>query len=401
MSGIILVLKESEKGPLWDDLFFRMKEKGIAFEQLGAVPQIVLLPQETKEDFVYREHPAIEAIDVDDPEGFKGAETMEIAPYPVFGSWPRLRHVHRDPPWPVRGLRLPWTGEFECARTGVGVDIYIVDTGISPSHQEFSGRAERLDSFVPVHGHGTQCASCAAGISVGYAVDAKIFMAAGLRNENNTGSSSDILNALNACLTRYNARAPLQRPGVLSLSIVTNGGGAAWASVIASAIDAGMLVCACAGNDRLDVASLNIQPAKENGVIMVGGINMGDDPYNTGDFGTNYGVDVDILAGAQSVRIANYTSDSAYVTGNGTSYAAPYVAGALACMLQGYLRPTSRGESNAVQEYLLRQATYGRYHHDPAFHPIMGNAPAILYLDPGPGPYPPIPGLTPGTPSEA
>jgi cerevisin len=56
---------------------------------------------------------------------------------------------------------------------GIGVDIYVVDSGVRVTHREFSGRATWGVSFVDEDqdnlGHGTHCAGTAAGITVGLA----------------------------------------------------------------------------------------------------------------------------------------------------------------------------------------------------------------------------------------
>lgn len=398
MSGILILLDDDQRGSGWQDLLDKMSLAGIEYTQLSEMPNIVMVPEVSVADFPFDDHPAIQAVEPDQPRGFRPQEEVLVAPFPDYGPWPRLRHTHRDPPWPTKGLRLPWSGEFDCVRTGVGVDVYLVDTGLMPTHQEFGGRAEKLDTFVAIHGHGTQCASCAVGATVGLATESLVFVAAGLRNADNSGSTTDIMTALNACLAKHNERAPLGRPSVVSLSFIATGS-SMFDSAVGTLIDAGMVVCAAAGNDRLNNANISLSPAEAPGVINVGGINMADHPYDQGSHGTNYGIGNTILAGSQNIRVAEFTANNAYRTGSGTSYGTPYVAGAIACMLQGYLRPTTRAQVIAVQEYLLAQATYGRYVPSAAFDPIMPNSPAILYLDPGPGPYPPIEGLSVGSPT--
>lgn len=49
---------------------------------------------------------------------------------------------------------------------GYGVDIYIADTGIERSHQEFNGRAAHFYTYygsdsIDVNGHGTHAAALA------------------------------------------------------------------------------------------------------------------------------------------------------------------------------------------------------------------------------------------------
>jgi len=374
---------------------------GYSFHRLEAMPNIVIITDGDLDNFPLRGHPAILFIEQDRPDAFRAQQSITLLPE-HYGPWPLLRHTSRDRPWEVKGLRFPWSGEFSCVRDGTGVDVYLVDTGIRPTHTEFGGRVTVLDpEFTPLHGHGTQCASCAIGETLGWARGAKLFSAAGLRNANNTGSISDIVSALNRVLVAYNERAGLNRPGVLSLSFAGYGPSTTYQTALTALLAAGMIVCAAAANDRQTVDMLNNgpQPGQYPGVILVGGTNMADEPYDMGSHGTNFGLGIDILAGAQQIRTADFTSDTAFRTGSGTSYATPHLAGMIACLLQGYLRPTNGVvASTEVLNYLQETGTYGRVKSSPRFSPLMANAPVLAYLDPGPGPYPAIPGLVAGTP---
>lgn len=383
--NIVVLLKDgADRAGFLDDL----AANGLPFEVLSALPNLVIVRDTDAATFPLKSHPAVELIEDDQPDAFKPVETVTIDPEPDMGPWPILRHTSRDRPW-GDVIKLPWTGEFSCSRTGVGVDVYLVDSGLLATHQEFGERAEAIDGWVPLTPHGTSCASCAAGETLGLARDALVFVAAGLRNENGTGSLSDILSAVNACLSHYNDRAATDRPALLSLSF--SGTSNLYVTALESCIDAGMVVLAAAGNGRSHLADIDVYPAENAGVIAVGGINMDDGPYNTGTSGTNYGTEVDILGGSQRVRVAGITSDSAYRVGSGTSYGTPHVAGVVACILQDYKRLTSSEQVRAVGTYLYEQATFGRYRQDPRFVPMT---PAIAYLDPGED-YPPVPGLTP------
>lgn len=387
MGVVIVGLKEGAKRV---EFMEALSAEGLTFTEFSAMPNLLTVIGTTAETFPLKDHPAVEFVEDNEKEAFKPAEIVTISDIPDFGPWPMLRSVHRDPPWATRGLRLPIDIDFECDRTGQNVDIYVVDTGILDTHSEFDGRATILDDWTAVHYHGTSCASCAAGETLGLAKDALIFAAAGLRNPDNTGSISDIIAAMNACLASYNDRAGLNRPAIMNLSL--SGTSNSYQTAVNNCTAAGMVVCAAAGNDRENLAVTARYPALSAGVITVGGINMADEPYNTGTSGTNYGTEIDILAGSQHVRVADITSDIALRTGSGTSYGTPHVVGVIACMLQDYNRLTSRTQVFEVMRHLYNTATFGRYKPDPRFEPMTK---AIAYLDPGPGPHAPIKSLVP------
>ena len=361
---------------------------GIAFTR--PMRRILICDWPDMADFPLADDPAILALENDDPEGFGIAEDVTLAALPTLGPWGLLRHTSRDRPWGA-ALRPPYAGSFSCVRDGTGVDIYVVDTGLRATHDEFDDRATVIDGWTALHTHGTTVASMAAGATTGLARGALIFAAAGLRNANNTGSTSDVLDAIGDCLAHYEARAATNRPALLNLSL--SGGSASYAAALDEAMDAGIVVVAAAGNDRTWLSTVDVYPAEVPGVIIAGGINADDRPYDRNGYGTNFGTEVDILAAAQSVRGADYTADDAYRTGNGTSYASPMVVGALACLLEGAERLTTREQVQEVGMFLYNTATFGRYRPMPRFEPMT---PAIAYVDPGAGPHEAIPTLAYG-----
>merc|ERR1719323_3038264 len=74
-------------------------------------------------------------------------------------------------------------------RTGAGATVFVLDTGVRSTHQEFSGRAASAldmssgtlrecngaaDCAADAQGHGTHCAGTAAGVSFGVAPNAAV-----------------------------------------------------------------------------------------------------------------------------------------------------------------------------------------------------------------------------------
>ena len=92
--------------------------------------------------------------------------------------------IQKDAPWGLSRLsnpNLPISGSYTFQRTGKGVNVYILDSGVIAGHPEFSGRAANVHSEISTthgqedcSGHGTQVASIIAGTNVGVAKRASI-----------------------------------------------------------------------------------------------------------------------------------------------------------------------------------------------------------------------------------
>jgi hypothetical protein len=104
--------------------------------------------------------------------------------------------------------RLPLDGAFVFERTGRGVTIYVVDSGLETTHQEFAragGGAPRAShgwDFVDdrreardCDGHGTHVSASAAGLQVGVAKEAEV-VAVRILDCQGSGTISDTVAAL-------------------------------------------------------------------------------------------------------------------------------------------------------------------------------------------------------------
>ncbi|KAJ3538914.1 hypothetical protein NMY22_g4971 [Coprinellus aureogranulatus] len=210
---------------------------------------------------------------------------------------------------------------------GVGVDIYIVDTGIRVTHQDFGGRASWAGAVPPYaqvdgNGHGTHCAATAVGTKFGVAKRANV-LAVKVLSDAGSGSVSDVIAGLNIALNRALATG---RPSVVSMSL----GGSASPALDAAAlvlIKRGIHVVVAAGNDNTDASSQS--PARLPQAVTVGASTIEDERA----IFSNFGPLVDTFAPGRNVISAWKDSDTATKSLSGTSMATPHVAGLIAYLI--------------------------------------------------------------------
>lgn len=222
---------------------------------------------------------------------------------------------------------------------GKGVHIYVADTGIRTSHEDFGGRAiptlEIGDSGKRVcqaddktcaldnHGHGTQCASIAAGKRYGVAKGATIH-AVKMLDDKGRGKLSNVLETLDWMAT--NAK----KPAILSMSLGGGGVPRCMDAALEVVANAGVTVVAAAGNQATDACFY--YPGYSTSVITVGATENWDDHFASRY--SNYGPCVDILAPGSDISGSGMSADDAMRTSSGTSQACPHVSGAAALVLE-------------------------------------------------------------------
>jgi len=218
---------------------------------------------------------------------------------------------------------------------GAGVTIYVQDTGVRVTHQEFGGRASSaldvtsgsavecngdLNCAGDRQGHGTHCAGTAGGQNYGVAPAASV-RAVKTLSDQGSGARSWQYTAID-WVTVSGAR-----PAVISMSLGGSGSDPGYSTVIDAAVENGVTVVVAAGNSNSDAC--NFSPAFAANAITVGSTDSND---RRSSF-SNYGQCVEIWAPGSSVVSASSSSDTGTRTLSGTSMACPHVSGAAALVL--------------------------------------------------------------------
>ena len=221
-------------------------------------------------------------------------------------------------------------GTYSPPADGENVRIYIVDTGVRSTHQDFTGRVVQGISKVPgesstedCHGHGTHVASSAAGATLGVAAQATIVP---VRVLDCFGSAytSEVIAGLEWVAQDSSAR---NVPAVVNMSL----GGSADAELDAAVealVDQGISVVVAAGNETEDACT--VSPARAPGAITVGATTLEDAVSSF----SNMGKCVDVFAPGSKILGAGIATDTEQATLSGTSMASPHVAGYAAVILE-------------------------------------------------------------------
>lgn len=212
---------------------------------------------------------------------------------------------------------------------GTGVNVYVIDTGIRTTHNDFEGRARFGANFVNTtegddQGHGTHVAGTVGGATYGVAKNATLW---GVKVCNSRGQcpTDDIVAGVN-----YVTAANPGGPKVANMSL---GGGksAAIDDAVEASIAAGVFYAVAAGNDRGRNAC-GLSPAGVRNAFTVGSSTISDARSSF----SNIGDCVDIFAPGSSIDSTYNSSNTATRSLSGTSMASPHVAGAAALVFQQY-----------------------------------------------------------------
>ncbi len=242
---------------------------------------------------------------------------------------------------------LPMDTNYTYTGTGAGAHVYIIDTGVRTTHQEFGGRANVVfdvvnDGQLDCNGHGTHVAGIVGGATYGAAKNVSIHSARVLGCDGN-GQLSDLVAAVD-WITAHRIN-----PAVVNISITAAGSVPSLETAITNSFNSGILYTVASGNTAGDAC--NYSPARTPSALTVAATAQIDDRA----LFSNTGTCVDLFAPGYEIVSAGIASDTANRQLSGTSMAAPLVAGVAAI----YRAANPSASASAVSQTLLSASTSG------------------------------------------
>jgi hypothetical protein len=251
-----------------------------------------------------------------------------------------------DPPWGLDRIDQrdrPLDDLFSFSSTGAGVNVYILDTGIRTTHEEFGDRAFNAYSnviddhgFNDCNGHGTHVAGIIGGKTYGVAKSANLYNVRVI-NCDGTALISQVISGIDWVTANH------VKPAVANLSL----GGERSDSLdqaVKNSIAAGVVYTIASGNDGENACQMS--PARVPAALTVGAVDGND---RVPSF-SNVGSCLDLFAPGTDIISAWSSSDGAMMMQSGTSMAAPFVAGVAAAYLEDFPDASPAGVAEAILE---------------------------------------------------
>ena len=235
---------------------------------------------------------------------------------------------------------LPLDQTYNYNQTGQGVKVYIIDTGIHYTHDEFGGRAvfgfdaSQKGDGSDHDGHGTHVAGTVGGSTYGVAKDVTLVS---VRVLGPGGAARNIIAGVDWVTANH------VKPAVANMSV---GGAASNAldAAVRGSIESGVTYVVSAGN--MDDDACKYSPGRVREALTLGATRNNDERWGS----SNFGECVDLFAPGVSITSAINTSNTATAVYSGTSMSAPHTAGVAALYLELFPEATPAQVFSAVTE---------------------------------------------------
>lgn len=283
-----------------------------------------------------------------------------IEALPIFEKEKSISNLSQINPLQTINIDAFWKQNIK----GKEITIAILDSGCSSNHPDIKNRIigganfteednGNFDVFEDYNGHGTHVAGIVSSNNLNkitsVAPEANLFIGKVL-DKHGRGSIGNLINAIYYSINWRGKNGEKVR--IMCLSLGTQENNVELHKAIQFANMVGIPVVAASGNDGVgNVEDIRVlYPGAYNEVIQVGAI---DEHFNIASF-SNVNDYIDLLAPGVNINSTYINND--YKTMSGTSMAAPFVAGALALIMQKIEREIGRelSESEIYAQLIKR-----------------------------------------------
>lgn len=227
---------------------------------------------------------------------------------------------------------LPLNNNYHYDFNGSGVRVYVIDSGIRTTHNDFGGRAvwgkdcTGQGQSDPI-GHGTHVAGTIGSATYGIAKNVSLY-AVKVCTSSTSCTNADIL-----CGIDYVNAQRTANPSVPMVANMSLGGGlnTTLNNAVNASVNGRIFYAVAGGNAGVDAC--NTSPASAGNAFTVGATNISDGRSIFSFGSSNFGPCLDAFAPGSAITSTWHTSNTATNTIDGTSMATPHVAGAAALVL--------------------------------------------------------------------
>lgn len=251
---------------------------------------------------------------------------------------------------------------YNPSSTGTTESVYLVDTGVNTTHDEFTGATvtnlhTNFSDYSDTAGHGTAMASLIVGQNIGSAPNSTLFNVKALDSVSTSATVGSMIDALDAILSHHQSNNPSKTKTVCICWVTAKN--ELLDLKFGELEDNNLIVVCSAGNNGEDVD--NYSPAGLDRVMTVGAHDsnyvVGGGSAN-GTFGggtmSNIGEEVDVYTIGGGVNIASNSDNSGYIDGNGTSISTAIIAGLSLQYIDLYPDASAR----VIKSYITQEGSF-------------------------------------------